>query len=72
MHRLAGATNLQNPGIPVENHNFSTFSTGFSTRVFHRSPRLWICISVNISVFDDFLLFPIFPSVKILPEGENV
>ena len=40
--------------IAVENHNFSTFSTGFSTGVFHKETRLWICISVYISIYDPF------------------
>jgi hypothetical protein len=33
--RLDGR-NLEILGLSVENPNFSTFSTGFSTRVFHR------------------------------------
>jgi hypothetical protein len=31
--------------IPVENSHFSTFSTDFSTGVFHRAIMLWIFIN---------------------------
>ena len=34
----------QNGGIPVDNSQFSTFSTVLSTRVFHRGGDLWIFI----------------------------
>ena len=33
-----------NSEIPVDNWEFSTFSTDFSTRVFHRLAVLWIFI----------------------------
>ena len=33
-----------NSEIPVDNWEFSTFSTDFSTRVFHRQSMLWIFI----------------------------
>ena len=36
-----GAGDWQRAEIPVENYQFSTFSTEFSTRVFHRRESLW-------------------------------
>ena len=38
--------------IAVENHDFSTLSTDFSTKVFHRGFPQNLCILVYISVFD--------------------
>ena len=35
---------VQRAGIPVENSEFSTLSTDFSTGVIHRRGRLWIFI----------------------------
>ena len=35
---------MQSIGIPVDNSEFSTFSTGFSTGVIHRGIILWIFI----------------------------
>ena len=35
---------MQRAGIPVENSEFSTLSTDFSTGVIHRRGRLWIFI----------------------------
>jgi hypothetical protein len=34
-----------NSEIPVDNWEFSTFSTDFSTGVFHRQNMLWIFIN---------------------------
>ena len=38
------AVKNESAGIPVENSEFSTFSTSFSTGVFHRDGELWIFI----------------------------
>ena len=35
---------LERGGIPVDKSQFSTFSTGFSTGVFHRGSSVWIFI----------------------------
>ena len=44
--------NLENRKIAVENHDFSTLSTGLSTRVFHSENWCGICKKVYISFFD--------------------
>ena len=44
--------NLKKWEIAVENHDFSTLSTGFSTRVFHSENGRGICKKVYISFFD--------------------
>ena len=39
-------------GFLVENLNFSTFSTGFSTKVFHSPYSVEYAVSVYINVFE--------------------
>ena len=48
-------------GIPVENEHFSTFSTDFSTEVFHRGVETNMHSAVYIMIstgFDRILIFP--------------
>jgi len=49
-----GAAALQNSEIAVDNHKFSTFSTGFSTSLFHRFLPAVLCILVYIIVLPFF------------------
>ena len=53
LHRQSGR-------IPVENCEFSTFSTDFSTGVVHRHATLWICILVYINQYRNCWLFACF------------
>ncbi len=46
--------------ISVENIDFSTLSTSFSTACFLTRPAKKLCILVYISSFDKVQLFPIF------------
>ena len=58
------------PVFPVENQNFSTFSTDFSTGVFHRDLAQNYAACVNIIIFGTDLLFSTFSLVGIftIPE----
>jgi len=47
-----GPGNRQRAGIPVENTHFSTFSTDFSTTVFHRMNACGYTQAVDIKEFD--------------------
>ena len=49
--------NFRDYRITVENRDFSTFSTGFSTGLFHRRNSVWISILVYIIYFDKMRLF---------------
>ena len=40
---------IENRKIAVENHDFSTLSTDFSTGLFHREIKILVCILVYIS-----------------------
>lgn len=51
----------QKAGMPVDNLRFSTFSTVFSTGVFHRSFSTEICNSVYIRFSSFQNLFSTFP-----------
>lgn len=46
--------------IPVDNWEFSTFSTEFSTRVIHKAFPQGLCKTVDIRVFPRFRLFSPF------------
>jgi hypothetical protein len=46
--------------IPVDNWEFSTFSTEFSTRVIHKAYPQAVCKTVDIRVFSRFRLFSPF------------
>ena len=51
----------QTAGIPVENSHFSTFSTAFSTGVFHRTGGWGDVLRVNIMISTGFDRDSIFP-----------
>lgn len=61
---LPQGTGRQRGKIPVDNWEFSTFSTEFSTRVFHRAFPQGICKTVDIRVFPGFRLFSPFSAGK--------
>ena len=53
---------VESPGFAVEIHNFSTFSTDFSTGVFH-NPRLLyyshsVYIITNCGMWEEHYIFP--------------
>ena len=59
---------FQRSEIPVDNSEFSTFSTEFSTGVFHRGCGLWIFIfGSHNPVRQPSPDFPLFRSQAILP-----
>ena len=56
--------------IPVDNSEFSTFSTAFSTRVFHSFGSMWIYRSgSHKSRRQPSPKFPLFRGSWILPQG---
>ena len=57
---------LQIYGLSVENRNFSTFSTGLSTRVFHRDFHRVYTVSVNIIFETSGRQVPIFYTFSVL------
>jgi hypothetical protein len=58
-------------GIPVENTYFSTFSTSFSTTLFHRKEKTGYTKTVNINTFDKILYISIFCAVVVFTTGET-
>jgi len=63
------AAGLQTNRIPVENSHFSTFSTAFSTGVFHSPGNENIHFWVYITISTGFDRFSIFPQVVIFTIG---
>ena len=59
------------PGIAVENREFSTFSTGFSTTLGGRKKQKGICILVNIKLLRSLLPFPNFLPILHIADGEK-
>ena len=56
--------------IPVENCEFSTFSTAFSTGVFHSKWGLWICrTDLHKFLRPHIPFFPLFRPPCFLPQG---
>ena len=55
-----GIGKLKNSQIAVENMDFSTISTGFSTRVKKWYGEGEVCKTVDITIVDKFQLFPTF------------
>ncbi len=59
---------MERSGIPVDNSKFSTFSTVFSTGVFHSRCGLWICIfGSHKKLRQGSTDFPLFRGLWILP-----
>ena len=58
-------------GISVENINFSTLSTGFSTRVFPQGIPAAVCNLVYINYFEGKNFFRLFLPFITLPKGKN-
>ena len=61
---------LKTAGITVENSHFSTFSTAFSTGVFHREKHAGGKAGVYIIVSTPFDGFPIFPALVFFTNPE--
>jgi len=61
----------ENPEIAVENTDFSTISTGFSTERQFCGNSTISRKEVNITTCDNFRLFTRFFAEKIMPTGEK-
>ena len=62
-----------NSEIPVDNWEFSTFSTDFSTRVFHRENRLWIFTGGSHNQAGGGIeIFPLFGEVVFFTMAETL